>query len=57
MMHSITNDRAKTEQWNEIYRNSHISSAFLDCNLAVCEYVSETGDPSGISCFCCPKAF
>ena len=38
-------------------RNPHSGSVFLDYNLAVCKYVSGTGDPSGISCFCCPKAF
>ena len=37
-------------------RNPHSGSVFLDYNLAVCKYVSGTGDPSGISCFCCPKA-
>ena len=40
-----------------LYRNPHSGSVFLDYNLAVCKYVSGTGDPSGISCFCCPKAF
>ena len=57
MMHSITNDRAKTDNGTKYTGIRILAVLFLDCNLAVCEYVSETGDPSGISCFCYPKAF
>ena len=57
MMHSITNDRAKTDNGTKYTGIRILAVLFWNCNLAVCEYVSETGDPSGISCFCCPKAF
>ena len=29
----------------------------MDNYMAACQYVAETGDPSGISCFCYKKTY
>ena len=57
MMHSITNDRAKTDNGTK-YTGIRILAVLFW--IAIWQFASmylKQGDPSGISCFCCPKAF
>ena len=57
MMHSITHDRAKTDNGTK-YTGIRILAVFFW--IAIWQFASmylKQEIPSGISCFCCPKAF